>query len=50
MATKVKQAYHPSYAISTTTRNGRVSKVTIWQPGQPGSTQRVRAPRQPRRK
>jgi hypothetical protein len=50
MATKVKQVYRSTYAISTTTRNGEVSKVTIWQPKVANSTQRVEAPKRSRRK
>ena len=49
MATKVKQVYRSTYAISTTTRNGEVSKVTIWQPAVSGSTQRVEAPKPKKR-
>ena len=50
MATKVKQSYSSSYNISTTKRNGEVSRVTLWQTGVPGSTQTVKAPRRNRRK
>ena len=39
MATKVKQVYRPGYNVSTTFRNGEVSRVSIWQTGVPGSTQ-----------
>lgn len=45
MATKVKQTYGPSYARSVTTRNGQVTKFTIWLPGVPGSTQSVSVPK-----
>lgn len=41
MSTRVKQAYHRGFAVSTTTRNRRVVKVTTWSPGNPGTTHRV---------
>lgn len=42
MATKVLTQYGKGQeAVSITTRNGRVTKVTTWKPGRPGSTDRL---------
>lgn len=38
--TKVSVVYTPSLNISTTTRGGRIVKVTTWQTMVPGSTER----------
>jgi hypothetical protein len=39
--TKVTQTYTDSLNVSVTERDNGVSKVTLWQTGVPGSTQRV---------
>lgn len=45
MATKVKQSYNKGHATSVTTRDGRITKFTLWYPGVANSTQRVVVPR-----
>lgn len=35
MATKVTVNYTPSFNTSVTTKNGRITKVTLWVTGQP---------------
>jgi hypothetical protein len=37
----VQQQYAGSRALSVTVRNGRLDKVTTWEPGQSGSTVRM---------
>lgn len=39
--TNVKVQYTSSLNVSVTTRDGRVTKVTTWVTGIPGSTRRV---------
>lgn len=41
MSTAVNQTYSPSLNMSTTTRNGEPTRVTLWTSGVPGSTRRV---------
>lgn len=41
MGTKVTVKYTPSQNVSVTTRNGVISKVTLWTTGVRGSTERL---------
>lgn len=49
MTVKVSQTYTPSLNASVTTRDGMVTRVTFWQTGVPGSTDRMVDVPKPRR-
>ena len=40
MATTVKQTYNASHNVSVTRKDGRITSVTTWLTGVPGSTVR----------